>query len=212
MKAMLVLIPSVLLCGCVGVKWDDSICIEPTFQDLNERTRVEDKIREAVFRKMLPSRNSDIEAFFLSDENGDPSDELIHKLSDYPVFKGSECVGSSNLLDGVWHKITKKKGVILSISELCWVTDSKVYVKCCFYVHGLHAFGYNYVVQHGYKWRVTRVDRTWISMKPVGTRHHEYATSNQMLHQNRRPALPVWRRMSNRTLDSLPEPVASGGR
>jgi len=109
MKVMIVMISSVLMCGCVGVNWDDSICIEPTFLDSNERNRVEDEIREAVFRELLPSRDSDIEAFFLSNANGDPSDELIHTLSDYPVFKGSECVGGPNALDGVWHKITKKK-------------------------------------------------------------------------------------------------------
>jgi hypothetical protein len=36
--------------------------------------------------------------------------------------------------------------------------------------------------------------------------------AHQMLHQNRRPALPVRRRMIDRTLDLLPEFVASGGR
>ena len=36
--------------------------------------------------------------------------------------------------------------------------------------------------------------------------------SNHLLHQNRRPALPIRKRMIDRALDSLPKPVASGGR
>ncbi len=131
----------------------------------------EDAVYEAGFRIMLGrwlSNNTErYPNYYLKIEGKkDPSGPLMEKLSDLGVQirKASDCFIFDKDGSIVLDKVTKKQGILFSISKLKWT--SKDEVKFGGYDHegNMGAFGCTYTLKReDGKWKMDKAEECWIS-------------------------------------------------
>lgn len=135
--------------------------------DDQEREAQTDDIREAVFRWQFEHNASGLKkkagAYFLQigEKRGDPTDKFLKRFADHkpPVRKASGCHG-----DPVRDKTTSEQGIIFSVTNIEWKSDTDVVVKGGYCEGGLSASGNTYTLKKDKgKWQVTGDRMDWIS-------------------------------------------------
>lgn len=124
-----------------------------------EREKVENDIREAVFRWQMENNHSgggmNIPGYFLQlEDKKDPSDEFMKRFSGHELDlkKASE-------------RPEKKPGyVTFIIDSITWVTDTQVSVKGGYYQGPRSASGNTYILElENGSWKVKKDTLDWIS-------------------------------------------------
>ena len=128
----------------------------------------EDAVRESVFKYQVERTASDLQGkdvvFFLCiAEGADPSDALLARVADRhpPVKRVSEAIRKN---DGIADKKTGKKGFIIGIASIKWISETEAEVEGWQYEGPLGASGsvYKLLYENG-QWGVKKRDMKWIS-------------------------------------------------
>lgn len=119
-----------------------------------------------IFENNASGGQQNVEYYFLAIDGGDPSEEFIARFANRKpiVLPSSLAVASAD--KGVLHKETKKRGLIFSIDDIEWVSDTEVKVSWGYYEAGLSASGNTATLQlEGKEWKVTGDQMHWISKR-----------------------------------------------
>ncbi len=132
-----------------------------------------EEIREAVFRWQFDHNTSghktNAQVYFLSigeicQEGDELSDEFMKRFANHkpPVRKVSASTKSPS--KGIVDKKTGEKGLIFSVTNIEWKSDTEVHVSGGYCKELLDASGNTYTVkkQKG-KWKVTNAQMNWMS-------------------------------------------------
>ena len=124
-----------------------------------------DAVHEAAFRYMFYNNGSRGAKFYcLRLYEGDPSDSLIHRLSNstLPVKKHSQC--TSSVKEGVRDPGTGERGAILYLKALRWKSSSKAELDGGYWEGGLSSSGDTYFLRKkGSAWSVVKEKTHWVS-------------------------------------------------
>lgn len=129
----------------------------------------QDDIREVVFRYQFRHNSSiqvnKVAAYCLSVEKGsDPSDSFIKRFAgDTPaVRKVSEC--TADPYKGVVDKSSGKRGLVLRVKIIKWISQAEAEVVGGYFEDGLSASGNTYTVTKTKgTWRVSKAWMNWLS-------------------------------------------------
>lgn len=131
----------------------------------------EEAIREIVLKTIIkssinaPGENSQI--FYLAvDDDKDPSDDLLKKFGQYParIKKVSESFLSAPDGDLVLDKITKKPGVIFSVSKITWKNNDEVTVDAGSYIGNMGSNGCKYTLKREKdEWKIVSGQNCFVS-------------------------------------------------
>ncbi|MGI8468873.1 MAG: hypothetical protein ACR2N3_10505 [Pyrinomonadaceae bacterium] len=134
----------------------------------------EDTIREIVFKKILPEKTSDIgdlRDFYLSVDDGEnPSSNLLKRFDEYQkknrvkIKRVSESFISKNDGDMVLDEITKKQGILFSVSKLRWKNKDEVKVNAGSYIGNMGSDSCTYILkrQNG-EWKIVAAEECVVS-------------------------------------------------
>ena len=154
-QAFSLLILALLLTSCASV---------PTAS----RARLEDDIREAVFRYQFAEwKRPGAGAFYLDVSGGDtdPSDAFLKRFAKVQPTVKKCSKGKVNYLGaGVTDADTGKPGIIFRAGSVAWVTSTEVTVSGGFYENGQSASGDSYIVSFfDGRWHVIADRHEWIA-------------------------------------------------
>lgn len=126
-------------------------------------------VQEAVFRYQFEhnassqKQSADFYCLGLRDKQ-DPPEELMRRFAGHSpeVFPASQCTADARL--GVSHGAIPGSGLIFSITEIKWISDSEVEVSGGYYEGGLSSSGNVYRLKRvAGKWQVLEDGMEWIS-------------------------------------------------
>jgi hypothetical protein len=169
--ACIVAIAMTLACGTTS---SDSPTETPMpVPDPALQSSFQDDIREAVFRYQFehgwPLEFPPV-AYFLAIEgrsrasDRDPDDAFMSRFDGHqpPTLKAS--LVTDRVIEGVTHRDTGERGLILRVTEITWITGAEVTVEGSIYQSGAGAEGHEYrVVLDGGRWTVVEDVPTWVS-------------------------------------------------
>ncbi|MGI9034917.1 MAG: hypothetical protein ACR2GD_02645 [Pyrinomonadaceae bacterium] len=116
----------------------------------------EDIIREIIFKKILPEKANIgyLRDFYLSVNDGkNPSNNLLKQFDEYQkknqvrIKKVSESFISRKDGDSVLNKLTKKQGIIYSVSKLDWKNKDEVKVSAGSYIGNMGSDTCTYILK-----------------------------------------------------------------
>ena len=126
-------------------------------------------VQEAVFRYQFEhnasgrKQSADFYCLGLRDKQ-DPPEELMRRFAGHSpkVFPASQC--TTDARSGVSHGIMSGEGLVFSITEIKWISDSEVEVSGGYYEGGLSSSGNIYRLKRvAGKWQVHEDTMEWIS-------------------------------------------------
>lgn len=126
-------------------------------------------VQEAVFRHQFEhnassqKQSADFYCLALRDKQ-DPPEELMRRFASHSprVFPASQCTTDAH--SGVSHGGMSGGGLVFSITEIKWLSDSEVEVSGGYYEGGLSSSGNVYRLKRvAGKWQVVEDGMEWIS-------------------------------------------------
>src|ERR1044072_4261825 len=165
----------VLFCGFSALAQNEALPGPKTANSEQPKKEIklsdEDAVYEAAFRIMLGRWISDntglYQNYYLKIEGKkDPSGPLMEQLRDLgaKLRKGSECFSSEKDGSIGLDKVTKKQGILFSVSKLEWISKDEVKFGGHDHEGNMSAFGCTYTLQReDGKWKMAKAVECWVS-------------------------------------------------
>jgi hypothetical protein len=143
-------------------------CASPLKQKIDSLTDEELDIYESVFRYQfqnnVSAQQQGAHAYYISIYRYDPPEGYLKRFSGHLpiVLRRSECKIHE---DGVIHRQTKEPGLIFTVGDIRWISESEVEVEGGYFENGRSASGNTYFLRReNGKWVCYSYGTRWISL------------------------------------------------